>query len=643
MYLMMKRLFDIVAAYVGIVLLTPLFLLIMLWIKLDSPGKVFFRQQRVGRYATPFSIYKFRTMLQDAESLGKQITVGRDQRITRSGHFLRKYKLDELPQLFNVLLGDMSFVGPRPEVPVYVNLYTYSQRAVLSVRPGITDEASIQFSDENALLAEAMDPEKVYIEEIMQEKLRINLDYMQRASLKKDVEIIMKTVAKILFRRGKQTAFAELKKPKDSLHILLINHYAGSIRHGMEYRPYYMASQWVQQGHRVTIAAASFSHLRSKAQDGIGKLVEEEIDGIRYVWLKTPAYQGNGIGRVLNMLVFVWRLFIHQHAIIKDRKVDIVIASSTYPLDIYPARAIAKKCKAKLIYEVHDLWPLSPIELGGMSPKHPFIMLMQAAENFAYRKANHVVSMLPKAESHMREHGMIASKFVYIPNGIDVNGWGASEPIPELHDRLLRKKRLKGEFLVGYTGAHGLANALDTFIEAAHLLREQPITFVLVGQGPEQNRLREKAVALGLENVVLLPAIQKNSIPALLSEMDAFYIGLKSESLFRFGISPNKMMDYMMAGKPIINAIAAGNDPVAESGCGISVIPESPTATAEAILQLFKLGTREREAMGMKGREYVLKYHDYAQLAWRFIEVMQEPRLDSASNSPLSKMKEANV
>lgn len=194
----MKRLFDLVFSFVGLALLAPLLALIMVWIKLDSHGPVFFRQERVGMDGRLFRIHKFRTMVVDAETRGPQLTVGADRRITRSGRFLRKYKLDELPQLIDVLLGDMSLVGPRPEVPRYVAQYPEGLRdLVLSVRPGITDLASIEFSDENALLHGVADPEKEYVEKILPVKLQYCRRYVEQRSLWLDVRIIGRTMAKV--------------------------------------------------------------------------------------------------------------------------------------------------------------------------------------------------------------------------------------------------------------------------------------------------------------------------------------------------------------------------------------------------------------------------------------------------------------
>jgi len=192
-----KRFFDLFWTIPGLLILSPFFLLVAFLIKLDDGGPVFFRQERVGRGGKPFRIWKFRTMVIDAERLGLQLTVGPDPRISRIGKYLRQFKMDELPQLFNVLAGEMSLVGPRPEVPKYVAMYSTDQRRVLNLAPGITDPASIKYKDENSVLASASDPEKSYIEKIMPEKIRLNLDYSDRAGLWSDFLVILRTLVNI--------------------------------------------------------------------------------------------------------------------------------------------------------------------------------------------------------------------------------------------------------------------------------------------------------------------------------------------------------------------------------------------------------------------------------------------------------------
>lgn len=193
----MKRIFDILFALLGLIVLFIPFVFISIWIVLDSRGGIFYRQTRVGKNGVDFRLWKFRSMRPDSDKKGLLTVGGRDPRITRSGYFLRKTKMDELPQLINVLVGEMSFVGPRPEVRRYVDLYNEEQRKVLSVRPGITDLASLEYFEESELLAKSSDPEKTYIEEIMPAKLKLNLQYIRKANLGTDIGMIFKTIGRI--------------------------------------------------------------------------------------------------------------------------------------------------------------------------------------------------------------------------------------------------------------------------------------------------------------------------------------------------------------------------------------------------------------------------------------------------------------
>lgn len=196
--LIIKRIFDFTVSSIGIIIISPILLVISILIKLDSKGPILFKQIRVGKNGKPFKIFKFRTMVVDAEKKGMQITVGRDSRTTKSGHVLRKTKLDELPQLFNVLTGEMSFVGPRPEVSRYVEMYDENQKSILKVRPGITDLASIKYRNENDLLAKSLDPEATYINEIMPKKIELNIEYLKNMSVLYDIKLIIRTVLVVI-------------------------------------------------------------------------------------------------------------------------------------------------------------------------------------------------------------------------------------------------------------------------------------------------------------------------------------------------------------------------------------------------------------------------------------------------------------
>lgn len=193
----MKRVFDIVCSFFGLLLLSPLLLIVALLVVTTSRGGVFYRQVRVGRNFRNFKILKFRSMRPDSDKKGLLTVGSKDNRVTKVGYFIRKYKIDELPQLINVLVGDMSFVGPRPEVPKYVEMYNEEQRKVLSVRPGITDYASIEYRNENDILAKSDNPEQTYIDEVMPAKLKLNLRYISEMSFKTDLKIIFGTIFKI--------------------------------------------------------------------------------------------------------------------------------------------------------------------------------------------------------------------------------------------------------------------------------------------------------------------------------------------------------------------------------------------------------------------------------------------------------------
>jgi len=412
------------------------------------------------------------------------------------------------------------------------------------------------------------------------------------------------------------------------LKILLINHYAGSPQHGMEFRPFYLAREWVRAGHAVLVLAASQSHVRSEQPQAGGQTIE----GVPYCWYETPAYRGNGLGRLRNIFSFCRQVWADAKALAEAFKPDVVIASSTYPMDVWVARRIARLAGAKLVYEVHDLWPLSPIELSGMSPLHPFALLCQKAENDAYRDADVVVSMLPKVQQHMAAHGLDLAKLHIVPNGIALDEWGGqagtdgeggAEPLQAELAAHLALQRAAGRLVLGYAGSQGLPNALDVLLDAARLLQDEPIAIVLVGGGHEHQRLAARVAAEGLRHVSLFPAIPKRQIPSLLAAFDIAYIGWQRTPIYRFGIAPNKLMDYMMARRPVLHSVEAGNDPVAEAGAGLTVPPEDPAAVAEGVRRLAALPAAERAAMGERGRAFVLQHHSYPVLAARFIAAVR--------------------
>lgn len=407
------------------------------------------------------------------------------------------------------------------------------------------------------------------------------------------------------------------------MRIMIINHHAGGPGLGMEYRPWFMAREWQRMGHEVLVVAASYAHTRTHQPVGVplGRITDH--DGIPWVWMKTPTYTGSGFLRVRNMMTFLKSLYRYQNFLARTFRPEVVIASSTYPADIWPAHKIAKLSEAKLVYEVHDLWPLSPMELGGYSARNPFMAWLQRAENYAYRHADVVASLLPNTLEHMVSHGMAPEKFVYVPNGIVASDWDASIPVDEHLEHKIKELRQRNHTIIGYTGSFGVSNAMTPLIDAMPLVKDLPVSFVLVGSGPEKDALQLRASRSGVTNAWFFGNVPRNTIPALLDRMDVLYVGFQRQPLYRFGVSPNKLFDYMMSGKPIIQAIEAGNNPVKEAGCGLAIEPDNPQAIAAAIREILSLNADELAKMGDAGKKYVLANHDYPILAQRFIHSMQ--------------------
>lgn len=403
------------------------------------------------------------------------------------------------------------------------------------------------------------------------------------------------------------------------MNILLINHYAGSTEMGMEFRPYYLAKEWIKLGHKVDIIAGDFSHLRKKNPDVKKDFQTEDIDDIKYHWLKTGEYSGNGVKRAITMFKFVSKLWLNAKKIVEEIKPDVVITSSTYPIDTFAGQKIAKKAKAKLIHEVHDMWPATLIEIGGMSKLNPFVVAMQIGENSAYKKSDYVVSLAPYAKEYMMKHGLKEEKFVHITNGIVLDDWATPEELPEEHKKVLEELKSKGKFIVGYFGGHALSNDLDTLVDAAKEIEfETDVHIVMVGDGVEKIRLQNKATKLSLQNLTFLPPIGKMSIPVLIKYFDCIYMGAKSSSLYRFGIAMNKIFDAMMGGKPILYGIHTPNNHAKKYNCGITIKPSDEKSLSEGIIKIMNMSDDERQTMGDNGKRAVCENYTYSILGKKF-------------------------
>lgn len=392
--------------------------------------------------------------------------------------------------------------------------------------------------------------------------------------------------------------------------IWLINQYATTAQTGIGGRHLYLARELANRGHRVYLIAARWHHLLRDADGSEAAPVIEEIDGFNFVRIPTPRYRhAHDKKRTLNWLLFTWRLS-QLHRVIPSRP-DAILYSSPAPFGFLGAERLARRFGARLVFEVRDIWPLTLVELGGHSARHPLIRMMQWVEDRAYRKADRVVSNLPGAVEHMVARGMERGKFSWIPNGFSKSDAVAPTDLPECS----KDQPPRDRFVVGYAGTLGLANALDNLLAAAERLRDRTdIAFVLVGNGREKDRLHAATRARGLENVHFIEAVPKGMVQAMLESFDVCYIGWLNLPLYRYGISANKIFDYLYSGRPIVHAFSGAYDPVEVYGAGVTVPAEDPSALAEAILKLRDLPPEQRRRMGENGRREALEHHEYGML-----------------------------
>jgi glycosyltransferase involved in cell wall biosynthesis len=391
----------------------------------------------------------------------------------------------------------------------------------------------------------------------------------------------------------------------------------------MEFRPFYFAREWVNSGHEVLIIASSFSHIRNNNPNIVEKdYLDTTISGISYRWLLSNKYTGNGIKRVFNMLTFIYRLFKYSNDISRSFSPDVVIASSTYPLDIWPAYKISKQSKAKLIFELHDIWPLTPIELGQYSKFNPYIIAMQISEYFTYKKANFVISLLPKADLHIKNFKFDLTNYLYVPNGTTNDNnykiYKNDRDVQKIENDIQLLKD-KGYFILGYAGSHGIPNALIYLLKAAKLLQNIKVAFILLGDGSNKENLVNFSKECSLENVYFYNKVSKKYVRQILSCFDIGYIGWMNNPLYRFGISPNKIIEYMSASLPILHSVSAVNDPVSDAACGISVPAEDEVAIAKAIIKFMEMPKIDRIHKGLNGNRYVKNNHLFSKLASKII------------------------
>lgn len=408
------------------------------------------------------------------------------------------------------------------------------------------------------------------------------------------------------------------------MNILYIDHYAGSLDMGMEFRPYYLAREWKKFGHEVRVVGASFSHLRVKNPTLVYDFEKQNIDGIEYQWIKTCCYDHNGIKRAYTMWQFCSKLWMHAKDIVDDFHPDVVITSSTYPMDTWPAQRIVRLSGAKLIHENHDIWPLTLTTIGKMSENHPFVKIVTWGLKSALKHSDAVVCVLPYAYEYFEKFvSGVKDRFCHIPNGVAMDDWKCSEELPSEHKELFEK--LQGKFIVLYLGGHALSNALGILIDSAkQLLDNQNIAFVLVGKGVEKENLMAYAVQQGCSNVHFLPGVSKKAVPSVLEHGNLLYVGGEISGLGKYGCSLNKLYDYMMIAKPILHVGSFRNKEVLETGAGYVIPSNDVDEISQAITEVYEMSEGERVKLGQNGHKWVLENCEYSVLAKKFLEVIEK-------------------
>ncbi len=371
----------------------------------------------------------------------------------------------------------------------------------------------------------------------------------------------------------------------------------------------------VNRGHHAIIVASNFNY-QTKKYINEKDYYLESYDGVDFLWIKVPPYTANSWARLWNMGVFYQKVR-NLNKKIKLSDPDIIIGSSPQPFAALAAERLASDYNIPFIMEVRDLWPQSLIDLGKTSKYHPFVILLAIFEKYLYKKATKIVTALPGVSNYISELGFPKEKIVWISNGIDLT------LIPEFN----KLNKQNNVFTVMYTGAHGVGNGLDNVLYAADSITKQlggKILFRFIGDGVEKNNLKNLSSKLKLESVVFEDPVPKAHIYNKMNEADIFLMTLMKSSVFKWGISPNKLFDYLAMSKPVVFGVEAYNDPVKEAGAGISVPPEDPQVLAEAILKLYNMSVEEREEMGLRGRQHVEEYYDVHKLAGKLEMVLLE-------------------
>lgn len=407
--------------------------------------------------------------------------------------------------------------------------------------------------------------------------------------------------------------------------VWILNHYAAEPDGVGGTRHFHLAERLPRHGWEASVIASSveLNSGRQRLDDGESCRVDI-ARGVRFLWLRVPHYSGNGVGRMLNMFAFSVGALRRSFTGALPQP-DVIVGSSVHPFAAAAGALLARRHRVPFIFEVRDLWPQTLIDLGRISEKSLAARLMRQLERWLCRRAARVIVLLPKASDYYVPLGVPGERVLWIPNGVDLSMFGRQEWMPRRGSEL---------FTLMYFGAHGEANGLENVLRAMALLQERnlPVRLRLIGDGPRKPALVSLATDLALSNTEFSPPVPKSRIPGLAAEADAFVFNLVDAPVFRYGISSNKLFDFLAAGRPIVFCCDAANNPVAEAGAGVTVRPGNPAALADAIASLIAVPESERKAMGERGRTHVEENYGFDALAGRFAAALNDCLFESGAS-----------
>jgi glycosyltransferase involved in cell wall biosynthesis len=412
--------------------------------------------------------------------------------------------------------------------------------------------------------------------------------------------------------------------------VWLVNHYADAPDRPSGTRHYDLARQMLRRGHPVTVFASGFSHVTQREERlGNGQLYRSQwFDGVRFVWLRTIPYRGNTWRRQANMLSFLVVFLIVQT---RFSAPEAVVGSTVHPFAALGAWLVARARGGRFLFEIRDLWPQTLVDLGAMRQGSVGERLLRALEALLVRRATTVIALLPGVRDYLRDQGLPADHVVYLPNGVDL---AIFDELAQADDEgapaavgsglaTIRELRSQGRLVVGYVGSFGRVNDVGVIIEAAALAEVRApgrVAVVLIGDGPERSDLERRAADVA--SVAICPAVAKRFVPRVLVELDAAVVHATATPVYRYGMSFNKLFEYMAAGRPVIFACASAYDPVAAEGAGLTVAPDDPEALAAALLGLVDIGPVARSRMGASGRRHVEREHSIERLGRTFERIV---------------------